>query len=272
MTALVGILVPAAPWSARLVGAGSKAVSLLHPDGALVSVVARKSDMEARAMGHGEWARFRNELEPLLDSQDAMVGWDGSRLLCAGRATLDFSEASVWDPRPLIRRAGRPPRSVASMEAMLQEAMRAADPDGEDYGIHGGGPFASGFAALEAADGFPANLVGFGPGTTPAGDDWLAGYLAAADMEAGTPGQASGELRERVAERLGTTTAAGRSLLLGALAGIPPAYIVALALALATGGAADLEAAVRAALGHGASSGRDALSGLAAGIRAAVVA
>jgi len=117
---------------------------------------------------------------------------------------------------------------------------------------------------MKARDDFPAALVGFGPGTTPAGDDWLAGYHCAADLVSGRgPGNAEAALRDEIRARLGRTTATGRSLLTGALAGVPPRYLCALVEALAEPCASDDELvdAVESALSHGASSGRDAVDG-----------
>jgi len=65
------------------------------------------------------------------------------------------------------------------------------------------------------------------------------------------------------------TGAAGRALLEGALEGAPPAYLVDLALAAADrgpGAPGRLERAVDGALGHGATSGEDALAGFMAGL------
>ena len=112
--------------------------------------------------------------------------------------------------------------------------------------------------------------MGFGPGTTPAGDDWLSGYLLASYLLAGGPGTGAAELRLSIRAALPRTGAAGRALLEGSLAGVPPAYLVALALALADpgpGGEVSLARAVGEALEHGASSGEDALAGLLAGLR-----
>ena len=177
---------------------------------------------------------------------------------------------------------------AAELRALLVEAYAAGR---RAEGLHGTGAFATGFRRLEAHPDFPAVAVGFGPGTTPAGDDWLAGCLVALDLRAGGPAKAAVLLRQKVRDRLEQTTAAGRSLLLGALAGTPPEYLVALAeaasdfvaLAPAAGwdvnvnleaeakigqhpGPGGLRAAVSNCLTHGATSGEDALAGFVYGL------
>jgi hypothetical protein len=176
----------------------------------------------------------------------------------------------------------------AELRTLLAEAYAAGR---RAEGLHGTGAFAQGFRRLEAHPDFPAVAVGFGPGTTPAGDDWLAGCLVALDLRAGRPARAAAPLRQKVRDRLEQTTAAGRSLLLGALAGAPPEYLVALAEAAADfvaiapvagwdvdanleaeaeigqhPGPGRLRAAVSNCLAHGATSGEDALSGFVYGL------
>ncbi len=283
MPAYVGCLVPLSPWTGRLVGATGKALSILHPDGALVSVVGEPGRMEARALvPAGGWDGFRRSAEGLLDGGAGRVpaSWDGASLRLEGDegadAVLPLDGAETWDPRPgLLGAAGMIPASerreavvrIGRLVRATLERARAAGRSSE--GIHADGPFAEGFRRLSRSPGFPVNLVGFGPGTTPAGDDWLSGYLTAADLIAGGPGKGAPSVRAGVRESLTRTGAAGRALLEGALESAPPAYLVELALAAADRGAGApgrLERAVDGALGHGATSGEDALAGFMAGL------
>lgn len=328
MAPLIGCLLPPAPWECRLVGAFGRAVSLLHPDGALVSLVGSAGSMEARALAHpAGFGRFAAAAERAQDAVEreppaaagkrggdapggasvargdggrargVSVTWDGRRLELraplggeAGRIALDFSDGRAWDPREPRRGPISAEAAAAAIQA-IRGALALARAGGRpSEGIHGDGPMAAAFGRLSAAERFPANLVGFGPGTTPAGDDWLAGYLAAADLVAGKPGGAEPELRAAVSAALERTTAAGRALLIGALAGAAPAYLSALAAAArlaesgpgatAGGHAAEpaagesgpgaIEAAVMGALDHGATSGEDALAGFVAGLEAKI--
>ncbi|MBN1243858.1 MAG: DUF2877 domain-containing protein [Spirochaetales bacterium] len=274
--ALLGSLVPAAPWAAPVIGAFPRAVALLHPDGALVSIVADGRSMEARAVAVG--ARVFGELARALGrgTTGFRVGLGGTGLELVGPAgrpeaawALDFA---VWDASARLRVAAE--RLVghvgAALERTLDALERAFVARVPPEGIHGGGPFARRFAVLAEAEDFPRKLAGFGPGTTPAGDDFIAGWQLAARLS-GLGGVTIGDAE------LGRTTAAGRALLLGAREGCFPAYLLGFAEAFsaavaapagpataarnASTGSAALDAAMDEAFRHGASSGADALLG-----------
>jgi hypothetical protein len=323
--------VPPPIWRARIVGVHSKAISLLHADGALVSLVRGAKDMEARAIAlEGRWERFARLAERALEQADerrqAFVayrrtgadssGQDAALSLGMGESagggrplspagdgaepSLCLDDALPWDPRDELRehcaalnmtKEGLS-AAMASSLALLNAFLARTRSESSD-GIGGMGPFAAAFTGLKERRDFPACLVGFGPGTTPAGDDWLAGFLAASELagcagEAGVwaagygapraetrgprPGpawQALAELRKDIKSRLHRTGAAGRSLLLGALAGAPPAYLLRVrqaCLSCAADGGAALSQAMADAQRHGASSGRDSLEGFRAGL------
>jgi len=280
----IGCLAPRAPWTASLAWVASRAVALIHADGAAVAIIGDVRDMDARAiLLDGGFADFR------AAALEASAGGGAAASVRLDEAALTLSAGGVdplavpadgatrWDPRPGLAKA------AASLAADWDRAALAAAADAiaatvaegpaDEVSVHGGGPFAAAFARLRGDESFPANIVGFGPGSTPAGDDWLAGYLAAGDLLAGGPGEAWPELRAALATALGRTTPAGRALLAGALAGAPPAYLADLAQELVGAGrslggtAAGLRGAVRAALGKGASSGRDALAGFVEALR-----
>jgi len=239
------------------VGACPRALTLGPEDGAALSVVGPETDMEARALGLGDALHAMVEAARL----GSRLTFDGARLLLDGRVGVDLGSAVAWDPRLGLAAAGPlldPERARAAIGLAVAEVVAAGRPLD---GIRGEGPFAVAFQRLRSAKGFPACVVGLGPGSTPAGDDYIAGYLCAADALAGTPGEAEPRLREAVAGQLGRTSAAGRSLLLGALAGAPPAYLARLALACVSGDRDAIREAARHALGRGASSGWDALDG-----------
>jgi len=284
-----GCLLPLAPWTARIVGVFGKAVSLLHPDGALVSVVSRAEHLEARAMMPASgWDAFAAGMAHALDAaardEFALATWDGARLVGAHGTTLDLAGCETWDPRPTLAGLASGPDKMmwsAVADRLMDMLFMAHAATGTDEGILGDGAIARAFAARLCSTRFPVCIVGFGPGTTPSGDDWIAGYLCAADSVSGAPGQAVPGFRGAIRQALDRTTAAGRSLLLGAIAGVAPAYLVRLAegaaaLARALGrdseqAASEAEtlvaAALDAALRHGATSGEDALLGFVAGLR-----
>lgn len=275
MPGLKGCLVAPPPWGAKLAGVFSKAVALSLPSGLLISVVRDEGGMEALAVWPGPRA-----FERIADAAGSAAGAPGCAAAIAAIEAA-YAAAEVWDPRPRLAElsrafagAGRIGASRPAAAARLRAALSRLGTPADDGTIRGSGPYGRAFAALRRRDDFPAALVGFGPGTTPAGDDWLAGYLCAADLASGRgPGSAEAGLRDEIGRRLGRTAAAGRSLLAGALEGVPPRYLCAVAEALAAPyadrlGPARGEApedalldAVRAAVAHGASSGRDALDG-----------
>jgi hypothetical protein len=109
-----------------------------------------------------------------------------------------------------------------------------------------------------------ARLVGLGPGLTPAGDDFLCGFLAAGHCRrAACPAlsQPLTWLTEAVQERLGQTTDISASFLRDALAGRISRPLAALAEACSGAPGSDLDGALLrlAAIGH--SSGLDAATG-----------
>lgn len=290
---MTGCLVPPPPWTGKVVGVFSKAVAVLHPDGAIVSIVSKREHLESRAMMPAEgWPGFIRALSRLVDSGiDAEIGWDGSTLAMTGEAgasgpgaRLEFTGSVVWDPR--LRSHAPVPFdriTVASLIGVIEKSLASAHAKGRlAEGIHDNGAFRAAFERLRLTDGFPANIVGFGPGTTPAGDDWLAGFLAACDLVAGGYGTAEKDLRNKLFPYLGRTTPAGRALLLGAIAGVPPAYLDAVVMATERYLASEsqhvtgvsetaktvlLTETVEVALDHGATSGEDALAGFIEGLR-----
>ena len=117
---------------------------------------------------------------------------------------------------------------------------------------------------LDDIRGAAARLVGLGQGLTPAGDDFLCGFLAA-----GCCRRAAGLARSRlltalaeaVQERLGQTTDISASFLRDAIAGRISRPLAALAEACSGAPGSDLDGALLrlAAIGH--SSGLDAATG-----------
>lgn len=227
------------------------------------------------------WSGATGQVKPGND-------WSADRSLLV----LDFGhDPAVWDPKARLDRAARrflrgiSDRKVPGLAALATEVRgllaEAYAAGRRAEGLHGSGAFAAGFKRLQAHPDFPAVAVGFGPGTTPAGDDWLAGCLVALDLRAGGLGKAALDHRQKIRGRIEQTASAGRALLLGALAGAPPEYLVALAEAAADWVAVALDARVKVEAGlgtgglwvavskcleHGATSGEDALAGFVYGL------
>lgn len=114
--------------------------------------------------------------------------------------------------------------------------------------------------SVEALPEVLASLVGLGPGMTPAGDDFVCGVLLTA--------QAVGANLDTtpLAVRHSATTLPGATLLWLALRQSFPAYLVMPLTSVALGHSEPKDAA-RAIVGHGATSGTDALAGIVWALR-----
>jgi hypothetical protein len=111
-----------------------------------------------------------------------------------------------------------------------------------------------------------ARLVGLGPGLTPAGDDFLAGYLAALHSRAGAQAGVAAllpQLAAAFAPLIRRTHIISRQVLEDALDGRFVQTLVDVTFALV--GAGNIGAAATRALACGHSSGADALCGLLSG-------
>jgi hypothetical protein len=142
-------------------------------------------------------------------------------------------------------------RRLAAAARALAEAARERDP--------------------VAADVAAADLVGLGPGLTPAGDDFLCGFAAALRC-ASRAGDADRRFAlawgRALSARLSATTVVGATYLESAIAGAFAGEIHALVRALATGDSSDAgaPAALKALCGLGHSSGMDTATGLLHGL------
>lgn len=280
---LSGALVPSPPWTAALAGSFSRAVSLLHPDGAFVSLVRNPADMEARAVHLDiDWNILTRALQAdskriclvIREADSFRITMDGIETACVRlyqqrlySALAELQQAGIdWQTASEAQCAG----VLAELRRHIDEEHLAGRPFS---GLHDDTVFSRHFRRLQNRPDWPANLVGFGPGTTPAGDDWLGAYLLALDMNGERCAAEAARLRMEIQDRLKQTSTAGRTLLLGALGGETPAWLTGLAsalAALAAGKAAasryNLPEQVRYALAHGATSGEDTLAGLLAGL------
>ncbi len=197
---------------------------------------------------------------------------------------IALDRAATWDPRLAWARleASTPPfaENVAALSAYLlthraNAGLLALLADGEP-------PATPGYDAtfrqtarratrglLDAlsrsdeagVDRHTAALAGLGPGLTPAGDDYLLGLMAGLRLwpPAGQPVESLCARIGRVAA--GRTNRLSAALLRCAARGLFAAAWHDLAAALASAGPAAVIAAAERILGHGATSGADALAG-----------
>ena len=122
-------------------------------------------------------------------------------------------------------------------------------------------------AAMSAA----ARLVGAGPGLTPSGDDFLAGYLIGARHGAENQAQTAflGALGRQLSTQYGNSGDIALAYLAHAAAGRTARPLAKLALLITEGAnARDTQAATVAAMHMGHSSGADATFGLLCGLAA----
>jgi hypothetical protein len=269
--ARAGCLVPGGSWSASLVGVHDAALSLLHPDGALVSIVGNLAHAEARSfiLAGGDfevllsWARDATHVNELSRFEEAT--------LRIGYFAIVVSGSPPWDPRPELGIAAetirdnikKKPWMVRAALSFMENLVKRRLPTESMF--HEVAYRETFISYLNDTSGFPWNLAGFGPGTTPAGDDFISGFLLARRLTE----EFSEDTPRIPADCFLRTTAAGRSLLLGSAAGVFPAHLSGLGTALAASCSAEdltgLNKAVDRMLAHGATSGSDALLGFLVG-------
>lgn len=279
--ATLGSDVPRGEFPVRVHSVFRAALNLSSPDGDLLTLLSAEADdlprgvrlasvedfssLGLKAGGGGVFAVDEIALDRSADRAPLRVDCAAARRLAAppapplgdddaawsaGVARLEaLQESAATDLRiaPLFTLA----RPIGAMgECLTQAALDL-----------GRGVLAGRLDVLRHA---AARLVGLGQGLTPAGDDFLCGFLAA-----GWCRRAAGLARARllasfaeiVRERLGQTNEISASFLRDALAGRISPPLAALAEACAAAPGSDLEGALRrlAAIGH--SSGLDAATG-----------
>jgi hypothetical protein len=182
--------------------------------------------------------RLPNSLvtDRLPDDGDLLVG-AGRLVQIVGDRTATWRVTRWW--RPARPTGLAPPRAVPGCEPPRPLGVPLPPPtyDGLD----------------------PAELLGAGPGLTPAGDDLLAGALVAGQAT-GDPRTADWRARTRDALAARSTTAVSRGLLHCALDGYATAELAAALTALCRG--EDSREPVRRLLAVGHSSGAALLAGV----------
>ncbi len=169
---------------------------------------------------------------------NARPDWDALRPRGDARHASQIAE---WKQRSLLKQAG-----LAVQQAAAEVQARYAERD---------------FPGLQRAI---VALCGLGPGLTPAGDDWLAGWLLA--LHLGEDPRGLADLGSMVLEAAARTTTLSRAFLACAAAGEADEDWHALLAALASEAHAQLKELTARILGHGATSGGAMLAGFLAGI------
>lgn len=171
--------------------------------------------------------------------------------LCApgDQLALDTHHATLWRPAPPELNADAPTRAAARAAV---DAHAWNDPRARQLG-------------REPFEEVAADLVGRGPGLTPAGDDALCGYLYARRVLGATDADREASFAVRLADRTGEPS---RSLLVAAGAGHVFEPAATMFAALVSGDGSKLAPAVRALSRLGRTTGRALLTGLLAALTA----
>jgi hypothetical protein len=254
--------------------------------GGLVTLLAP----ELGAAPHG--IRLQNQAAPfdawLRSGNDAILA-DGLLQLPQAGVDVDLAGATLWTGA-----VARVPRQSAAAAIRLRQLRAIVFARAPRPGIaaavaqHGGhaNVLDRAFSArlvqtlgvlaratdrcdIDAIAAAAARLVGLGPGLTPAGDDFLTGYLAALWSRAGSRQWHAATLAAALAPFLARTHAISRQMLDDAANGRFAQALVDVIIALS--GAGDIDAAAARALACGHSSGADALCGLMFGYAPAVL-
>jgi hypothetical protein len=253
-----GALTGTAPWGGRVLSVHSRAINILRADGLAVSVVADPSAMSV--MGILADDLFATSPEVTLVNtavrMEAGVISIGNLISNDCRVFIECARCPLCEG--VIDAASVRMIPVERIRAVRDYLLTWGKPGGL-IGILRNGTTENAFASHgrnSLRDGRPENLVGCGPGLTPAGDDFLTGaMLASLDAEVFDRG--------RLERALPGTTPMGRTLVWAALQDRFPAYLVDFidAVSGAAVSADALSTAVRAACAHGETSGTDALAG-----------
>jgi hypothetical protein len=244
-----GSLIGSDAWTGEVLTVHAGVVNILRADELVVSLVADSGSMTGMSVRVPTY--FDDPFE------DVMPGWKVARkgplIDIADVAQFDLSQSRPWEGT--INKAVVSDISMGRV-LLVRDALIKHGKAGGLLDILAPGKSTSPFvekarkalSALRLED-----LVGLGPGLTPAGDDFLAGAMMSSTRLQG---------RTRIRAALSGTTPGGRTLLWMAVRRSFPAYLIAFAEMIAhpvpTEG---INGAVRAACSHGETSGTDCLAG-----------
>lgn len=212
---------------------------MLPASGAAASISARRLSVGELEIGldcpqwepHPDWGFLRSRIATV----------------CASLPVLATHVQSYAPPRSLLALLDAGDPAQPSARRVLDAVRRAGAhlAPGQSWS-----PEQAGLAAAEVA--------GLGWGLTPCGDDWLAGVLAWAWLAHPAPAEVGEAVLRAVS---GRTSHLSLAFLRGAARGECDAAWHGLLGALAAGEPCNVDAALRAVLAHGATSGADRLAG-----------
>lgn len=265
---------------ARVESAFAEALNLVTPQGAAFALVSRR-------VGNGPLNALVSPPQALAAvPPGALLAGDGQWLTLDAERRLALAPAVEWDPLPDYRGLAAGPQTVRHNLAWLPGylAQRAPAASLAAQVPTGGWPAAALVQVqagaliagllhsyrqddLAQVAALASRLAGLGPGLTPAGDDWLAGWLvglhAAAALE--TPPLPPVAVGRAVVNSAGArTTRLSLAFLQAAADGASAAPWHALLAALPAAAPGPLRTAADAIMHTGATSGSDMLAGFLA--------
>jgi hypothetical protein len=278
---LVGAGVPCLTGWGEVVSVFAQAVNIRHAQGLLVSFVGKTRAMTFLSVCLPGF--FRKQKKGLLPGD--RVRFEGQRLVTEDWV-VDFLGRPTW--QGTLTRDNVKGFS-ASKVSLVKEALLLKGREGGFLGLlrkgEANNPFVDkAVKVLSDIQSAPSRagrlkvlsgLVGLGPGSTPSGDDFITGFLMADDLSRlllSTEAKAvASDERNMVAcamekEDLGAamnrTNDAGKTLLWQALQGHFPEYLIETLRSVSDAkGKQEIVDAVERAVGGGATSGTDALTG-----------
>lgn len=279
-----GALVPSDPWEGSVASVHQQAINIGHPAGYLVSLITNPTDLTVYSLllARPQSSGLASDFFRSLFQRGMTVNCADSRLTTA-TCQLGLATGTVWEGT--ITGNWR----QDSVDELRQDLTMTLSRTCQSEGLAGI------VIRTAAANHFVerartcldqslaqaqetrwlelSKLVGLGCGLTPAGDDFIVGVILAGEI---VP-QSGASLenvplrlnRQTLRNRLATTTPAGRTLLLAALANRFPAYLVQLTNVYSVHtNQLTRQVALTEALAHGATSGTDTLAGLVWGLKA----
>jgi len=236
-------------------------INLIDTETGLVrSLIAMEENMTAFSLLVPDFFRIRRGVSP---SGSVPLPRSGSYLEIDGKA-ISLEDCPLWNGTPphYPAREERIKRELSLLTAQLDPGESFLTLLGkEDRTVFQkkareitGGQRELGKVLPEGLE----QLIGLGPGLTPAGDDFLTGVLLAQNHFPACPPMDT----QKIEERLKQTTAPGRTMLYGAIRGSFPAFILKyLEERESVVSEEEILTSLKRAARHGSTSGRDCLAG-----------
>ncbi|MBE0612493.1 MAG: DUF2877 domain-containing protein [Burkholderiales bacterium] len=249
---------------------GAPVVQTGHRHGAILALPGTEDSVFMSAPGLGLLpAHIVVRKRDLECVRDALAGAQAGAL----RLRIDAADARIF--RPVLRPDSLDPqcaRARAGIAAVAQSLRVSAAPLG--LGVTAVEALAPGSRWLQyaaavqdtgaAAESVLRSLIGFGAGTTPAGDDFIVGMLAHAWATRGRGAPAIAALRMLGPALPELTTAVSATYLRAAARGEFGSHLIAWVRALPRAPASRAIALAKRVAEHGATSGYDTLAGFVA--------